>query len=252
MYQVLLVEDDKSSHLFSKNIKTWKTWEEMGFCITGEAENETEALKELEKHKYDMIVVDVVLPAIDGLQILKEIKKREIQVISVIVSTNKEFDYLLTGMRLGLKDYLVKPVEQQSLSDCLERVKNMLKKEDDLVEHIFPLMGVDMSSAFAQKVKMYFQANKKLNSQGIAEEFQLNKEYFAKKFKSNMGESFRHFLLKYKMEYAKVMLADYEYKIYEISEKLGYKGSDYFTKLFKKYVGVTPIQYRKNIHRNDA
>ena len=62
-----------------------------------------------------------------------------------------------------------------------------------------------------------------------------------------MNENFNQFVLKYKMEYARYLLSQTDSLIYEISDSLGYKTTDYFTKLFKEYTGETPAQYRKNI-----
>lgn len=62
-----------------------------------------------------------------------------------------------------------------------------------------------------------------------------------------MNENFNQFVLKYKMEYGKYLLANTDDRIYEVSEKLGYKTVDYFTKLFKEYTGNTPAQYRREL-----
>ena len=60
-----------------------------------------------------------------------------------------------------------------------------------------------------------------------------------------MNENFNQFVLKYKMEYAKYLLEHTDDRIYEIGDKLGYKTTDYFSKIFKEYTGQTPAQYRK-------
>ena len=61
-----------------------------------------------------------------------------------------------------------------------------------------------------------------------------------------MNENFNTFAMRYKMEYAKYLLAHTDERIYEVSDRLGYKTTDYFTKLFKEYTGDTPAQYRKS------
>ena len=75
----------------------------------------------------------------------------------------------------------------------------------------------------------------------------LSKDYFGRLFKRQMNESFYRFVLKYKMEYGKYLLSHTDDRIYEVSEQLGYKTTDYFTKLFKEYTGTTPAEYRKKL-----
>lgn len=225
-------------------------WKQMGFQIAGEARNGKEALDKLENEKFDMVLVDVMMPIMNGLDLLKEIQERKIHIISIIASTYKEFDYVRTGMRLGALDYLLKPVSKEALMGCLSEVRERLEEQHDPVEQIFITCGADIKAGFVQKVMGYFRNHHDVYLGEIAEEFQLSKDYFGKLFKEQMGENFNHFMLQYKMELAKRMLGDYEYKIYEISEKLGYKSTDYFAKLFKEYEGETPIQYRKNIQNN--
>lgn len=96
----------------------------------------------------------------------------------------------------------------------------------------------------------YFSEHVDLNLKDISDEFLLSHDYFGKLFKRQMNENFNTFAMRYKMEYAKYLLAHTDERIYEISDHLGYKTTDYFTKLFREYTGETPAQYRKNLDDN--
>lgn len=244
LYKVLLVEDDSTNLLLYKSMKVWN---EMGFKIKGEARNGKEALEFLEKEQVDMILVDVIMPVMNGLDFLEEMQKRDSSVISIIASTYEEFEYARKGMQFGAIDYLVKPVKKEQLKECLKKVKEKLGEKDE-VEYIFHIFGVNTESVFVKKVMNYFrQPNLEISLIEISKEFSYNKDYFGKLFKEQMGENFNSFVLKYNMERAKLMLHECDYKIYEISEKLGYKSSDYFTKLFKEYEGITPSDYKMKV-----
>ncbi|AOY76437.1 response regulator transcription factor [Clostridium formicaceticum] len=79
----------------------------------------------------------------------------------------------------------------------------------------------------------------------IAEEVHVSKDYLGKIFKQKIGYKFNDYVTKIKMEHGKYLLNTSSYKVYEVSEKLGYQNPDYFCRLFKEYTGYTPTQYRK-------
>lgn len=220
----------------------------MGFEITGEALNGREALEKIESQEFDLLLVDVMMPVMNGLELLQELQERQIDIPSIIASTYNEFDYVRQGMRLGALDYLLKPVSKEELSQCLSRVREKLSENDShiKIEEIFQICGADTSTGFVRKVMAYFQEHESPTLQDMAEYFQLSKDYFNKLFKRQTQVTFNQFLLKYKMEYAKKMLCYSEYKIYEIADTLGYRTIDYFSRIFKDYTGQTPLQYRKN------
>ena len=150
-------------------------------------------------------------------------------------------------MKLGAMDYLLKPVTEEELQECLRTVREELdaEKEQSVEEQIFLACGADIHSGFVQKLMQYFQEHAELNQKEISDAFLLSKDYFGKLFKRQMHENFNQFVLKYKMEYAKYLLEHTDDRIYEIGDKLGYKTTDYFSKIFKEYTGQTPAQYRK-------
>lgn len=79
----------------------------------------------------------------------------------------------------------------------------------------------------------------------LADLHYVNKAYLSHIFKQDMGVSFTDFVTLVKIERAKVLLADTDEKIYEIGEKLGYGDSEYFSKIFKQFTGVSPSEYRR-------
>lgn len=79
----------------------------------------------------------------------------------------------------------------------------------------------------------------------IAGELYVSKDYIGKLFKQKAGYNLSEYITKVKMEHAKYLISKGVYKNYEISEMLGYKKVDYFSQLFKNYIGCTPTEYRK-------
>ena len=245
MYQVLIVEDDKTNQRFYEKLKVW---EEEGFVIAGQASHGKEALALMEQNEYDLYLVDVMMPVMNGLEFLQELKNRNVDAPKIIASNYNEFEYVRQGMKLGAMDYLLKPVTEDALRECLQSVREELweSREGTVMEQIFTACGADAESGFTKKLMVYFMEHTRdLNLKDISDEFLLSKDYFGKLFKRQMNENFNQFVLKYKMEYACYLLKDTDDRIYEISDALGYKTTDYFSKLFKEYTGQTPAGYRK-------
>lgn len=244
MYRILIVEDDRTNRLFYEKLPVWQ---QEGFVIGGQAENGKRALEQMETEQFDAFFVDVMMPVMNGLEFLQELKNRGITAPRIIVSNYNEFSYVRQGMKLGAMDYLLKPVTEEELQECLRTVREELdaEKEQSVEEQIFLACGADIHSGFVQKLMQYFQEHTDLNQKEISDAFLLSKDYFGKLFKRQMHENFNQFVLKYKMEYAKYLLEHTDDRIYEIGDKLGYKTTDYFSKIFKEYTGQTPAQYRK-------
>ena len=89
------------------------------------------------------------------------------------------------------------------------------------------------------------QNNIKLET--IASIFGYNSAYLGKIFSKTLGENFNTYIDKIRINHAKELLIEDKYKVYEIAEQVGYKNVDYFHKKFKKYVGVSPAEYRKSL-----
>mgnify|MGYP004635610765 FL=1 len=242
----MIVEDDKTNQRFYEKLKVW---EEEGFVIAGQASHGKEALALMEQNEYDFYLVDVMMPVMNGLEFLQKLKTRGVDAPKIIASNYNEFEYVRQGMKLGAMDYLLKPITEDALRECLQSVREELweSREVKIMEQIFKACGADTESGFTKKLMAYFaEHTRDLNLKDISDEFLLSKDYFGKLFKRQMNENFNQFVLKYKMEYACYLLKDTDDRIYEISDALGYKTTDYFSKLFKEYTGQTPAGYRKD------
>lgn len=95
-----------------------------------------------------------------------------------------------------------------------------------------------------QYIRHNYQENLKLGT--IAELFGYNSSYLGKVFSKATGKNFNSYIDEVRIENSKKLLLDHDYKVYEISQLVGYTNVDYFHKKFKKYVGMSPAEYRKS------
>lgn len=250
MYKIMIVEDDKNMcFLYSK----MKDWNECGFRVVQITYNGKEALKHLEKNRYDVVLTDIRMPDMDGITLLKEIKKREISVLTVLISSHDEFEYARQGILLGAFDFLVKPIRKENLRDMLLRLKQELdqKRRDHIdsgfMKVVIEQLKLNIEDDFVVKTCRICidTIEEDITMEACAQEMKLSKDYFGKLVKQHFNMPFKEVINTIKMEYAKKLIQEENMKNYEISQLLGYSTPDYFTKKFKQYTGTTPSKYRK-------
>lgn len=119
MIRVLLVEDEPASQDYLQSIvrRELPEMELAGVCENGE-----EALALMRKSRVDIIVTDIAMPVMDGLQLAEAVRGAFPLIPVVIVSGYERFEYAKTALRYGVSDYLLKPVKPSEMRDCLRRL----------------------------------------------------------------------------------------------------------------------------------
>ena len=126
MLKVLIVDDEI---LVRVGIKSTIEWEKYGCTVVAEAANGMDALDKIEAYSPDILLTDIRMPKMDGLELLREIEKRGIQIETVIMSCYNEFELVREAMKLGASDYLLKlSFSEEELVNVLERIARKIKK----------------------------------------------------------------------------------------------------------------------------
>lgn len=362
MFKVLIVDD---MDIVRREIKRLKLWgQETDFIISAEAQNGQAALEVLKANPIDLVITDIKMPKVDGMELLKKIVEKNLCSCVVLLSDYTDFNYVRQGLVLGAFDYMTKPVNEQEIEGLLHRARDFIREknkeiyrvrslEQKLVEKVevffpetdviqiieliedgdqkfFEVMSrmIDITAAnlnydlfkvesvlksvlleiekaifekkywlekFIDKDSLIdvsfsqcdsigamkevagnklrkictlinvLQCGKRGNDivsqvsecvlgsldgeislKSIAEKLFMNKTYVSEVFKQKTGTSLVHYLTTVKIERAKKLLTDGNYKAYEISGKLGYKDTEYFSKIFKKITGIPPTEFRHN------
>lgn len=132
MIKILIVEDDPMvAELNKRFIETIQ-----GFKIVGIVRDGEEALHYLMNKKVDLMILDVYMPRLDGISLLKKIRNQFISVDVILVTAAKETDNINEVLKLGAVDYLIKPFEYERLKSSLENYKArfQLLKNNGIVE----------------------------------------------------------------------------------------------------------------------
>lgn len=134
MLKVFLVEDE---FIIRNGIQNSIPWEKEGFEFVGQAGDGELAYPLIKKEKPDILITDIKMPFMDGLELSRIVKKEMPQIKILILSGYNEFDYAKTAINIGVTDYLLKPISSAKLLEAVKKVAGMIEAErehEDLME----------------------------------------------------------------------------------------------------------------------
>jgi len=223
-----------------------------------------EAISIVRREPVAAVVLDYRLPDRSGLEVLIEIRSARPWLPVVMMTGYGSEALCASALRLGVRDYFPKPV---NIGDLLDAVRRLVPgasppgEEDDEepeVESRWPVPSrspADELDLSIQKAKRLIQLRywDNLSLAGLARELGMSKYHLSRRFKGAMGVTFRSYLLRTRLERAKVLLARDQGAITEVAQTVGFGDLPRFDKLFKRYTGLTPSAYRAQqlAHRNN-
>ena len=125
-YTILLVDDESAVR---EGIRNRTPWERYNFTVVGEAENGIEALEMIEELHPDVVITDIKMPYLDGMELIKEIRKSHPPVTIIIISGYDEFTYAQQAIRYDVSEYVLKPVTGEDICNLLERTAKRLDED---------------------------------------------------------------------------------------------------------------------------
>lgn len=126
MFGLLIVEDEEA---IKRKLMSNVAWEDYGFAPVLGASNGVEALELLERNAIDLMVTDIQMPVMNGIELIKEVKKRNYPMKIIVISGFAEFEYARESIKLAVSEYLLKPFATKRLLEVALRLQAELKKE---------------------------------------------------------------------------------------------------------------------------
>jgi len=124
MFKVLLADDEP---IITKGLSAILDWEDYGFEIVHTAESGEEALSYIKQNPIDILISDILMGEMSGLDLIQEVKSIRSDIKSIVLTGYQEFDYIKRGLLLGIENYLVKPVDEEELLKTLQSIGQKLK-----------------------------------------------------------------------------------------------------------------------------
>ncbi len=259
MTSVLVVEDNTELREFLRNILS-------GDYHIIEASNGEEGLKYALQYLPEFIISDVMMPVMDGLDMVKAIKEnRDICHIPIILlSAKSSLDDRITGLEQGIDDYITKPFSSSYLK---ARIKSLLeqrrvlqrryleqwseqKQETALPEELSPSQPriISFDKVFMQQVMQVMEQqmdNADFTIDEFARQLNMGRTVFYQKLKGVIGLSPVDFIREMRIKRSKQLMDSGEYNISTIAYMTGFNDPKYFSKCFKKQFGLSPSEYNR-------
>ena len=222
MLNVMVVEDER---IIRQGVVNLVNRYGKGLVVCSECENAYEAWNTFRVEPPDLVITDIIMKGMSGLDLIKHIRESGSDTPIVVLSGFSEFSYAQTAMRYDVKDYLLKPVDILEFSRVLERICWGLEPEATIAHE-----DVE-SAAIRQAVKWIDEhLGEELSQEALAEQVELTGSYLSALFKSQMGINYSEYIQ--------------QRRIYEIARLCGYHSDKHFINIFRRFVGSTPSKYR--------
>ena len=237
-YKILLVDDDKD---FREEFCDY--FEDFQVIETSNGRDALNILKE--PNDIDLVILDVILPDLKGTEVLKRMKKIAPDLDIIILTGYSSKDIAIEALKGHADDYIEKPINIDKMN--INRIKMIIEKLMDEKGGKVDIDSIELKDKI-NKVKRFIERNydKNISLKAASKVACLSPKYLSRIFKENTGMGFNEYKLSIKTERAKKLLKNTGYNINQIAFKLGYMNPESFLRLFKKFTGLTPTEYRKN------
>ena len=229
---VLIVDDDRE---FREEFK-----ELLSEYNVIEASDGREAMAVLRRaNDISVVVLDVNMPGLDGIDVLKSLKKTDPDLGIIILTGHSTKDVAIGALKGQADDYIEKPMHPAKIKEVIEKILERNAGAEDI-------NALDIRGK-VEKAKWFIERNcfKKTTLRETARSVCLSGKYLSRVFKEETGENFNDYKLKIKFNKAKSLLRSGGCNVDQIAEKLGYENTESFVRQFKKLTFCTPSAYRK-------
>lgn len=252
LFNLLIVDDEE---IICKGIKSMvKRMEYPSIQKIFTATELNEIRNKVLEIKPEIIITDINMPEINGLQMAEDILETNPDCRLIILSGYDEFSYARRAIKFGAVDYLLKPASMTELKSAIEKAveqinyKKLMNSQKDVMEESLSLKdNNDLDERTIIGIAKKFvreNFNKDIDMAVVSNTVSMNYSYFSKLFKDVTGMNFSEYITSVRMEEARKMLDNPLSKIYEISKRVGYDNPKYFSKVFKAYFGLSPERYK--------
>lgn len=221
-----------------------------------EAKNGKDALEIMKEQEINLILTDVMMPVMDGLQLCKQIKQNlnTCHIPVIILSAKADLEEQLEGLHMGADDYIPKPF---SLTLVTTKIRNLFRTRYRAIQYYSNSLEIEPEKLTlspldeevlkkAMEIMEQHLDDVEFSTEEFAREMCMSRSSLHLKMKALTGESTNDFIRKIRFNRACKLLKEGRYTVAEISVMVGFSTPSYFATSFKKYFGCLPSEYIKN------
>jgi YesN/AraC family two-component response regulator len=259
---VLLIADDES---YIRQGLLTIDWKEIGIKEVYEAANGLEVKRILEKKRIDIILCDIRMPGMTGLEIAEYVYRNAMNTKVILLTGFNDFEYAKAAISNQVLEYLLKPISTNELLSAVQlameqialsnyKSKIVAEYEEKVgsyttiqqITHCF--RNIDTQ---AYEIIKYIAESfeEEITLQKLSDQYYLSSVYLSRYIKKETGYSFVDILTCIRILNAIKLLEDGKYQIAMICDMTGFRDQRYFSQIFKRLIGCKPNEYRKNVQK---
>ncbi|MCL2253133.1 MAG: AraC family transcriptional regulator [Lachnospiraceae bacterium] len=243
MYKVLFAEDEA---IMRKAFHQMLDWDSTEFDLAAVVSNGQEALSYLVENHVDIVITDLLMPVMTGIELIQALKARDFNGIIIVLSNYADFNLVRQALTQGASDYVLKlDIDGDVLLTHLNTAAAQLRNGD--IDYLKELEKYKSCKKEVLDVLRYLNLHytEKLSLDDIANAVNLNRSYICRIFKQETGQSMFNYLNDLRMKKAGEIIEEGNVYIREVAALVGFDDPFYFARVFKKYYQVTPTEYRR-------
>jgi len=254
--RILLVDDDEEiRHYIESQL-------DRRYIIVS-CNNGEEALRLLTLQKFDLMITDVMMPGMDGIELCTQVRRNiNLNELSIVMLTARSTDEdRISSLNLGVDVYMTKPFNIEVLSSTVQnllkghdRLRNTLSGRAQAAGNIQTPQVTTNDERLLKRVTRVVEAHLKdtdLNSEMIASEVGLSRVHLFRKLKELTGQTTREFYRNVRLTKAAELLADKKLTVSEVAVQVGFSNQHNFSKAFKEMYGIPPAEYMQ-LHQSQS
>ncbi len=240
MVTVLIADDEVN---VAEGLASGLDWQSRGCTVVGVAYDGQQALNIALREKPDIIITDITMPRLTGLELMDKLKASCPQTCFIVLTCHEDFAFAREALRLEACDYIVKEtMTRDELYVSVEKAKQQFFQRRELSSR-----AIVQEDPELKHMVHYIQEHvaQRITLEEMANEMAMNPSYFSRFFKQKMGETFSDYVIRTRMQYAMEKLRCTHLPVQQIAEQAGFSNLSYFHMTFKRIVGMTPAAYRR-------
>ncbi len=273
-YTVVIIDDEP---IIVQGLSKVPDWESLGCEVIATAEDAIEGMEVVRKLQPHILLTDINMPEVSGLEMLAALRSEFPHLQVTIISGYSDFHFAQEAMRLGACRYLLKPSKMDEIYEAIGFMTETLKQREKS-EGETPVTGgagegdsggtesERLDSSSPEKTEEVAEANsfiinqalafmkahhqEKLTLPQVAEQCYVSQWHLSKLLNGQLKKNFYEVLNQIRIEKAKELLEDGSLRVSDIAERVGYGEAAHFSRVFKKEMGMSAVEYRSTLKKS--
>ncbi|WOV82972.1 response regulator [Sporosarcina jeotgali] len=252
MYTLLVVDDEP---ILIRGIRSFVDFKALSISEVLEAANGEEALDLFKTHKPDLVLADINMPKMNGLDFAAAAKSLKPDVKIAMITGYDYFDYAVAALKTGVDDYVLKPVSKTDIQELLQKLIGKVQeahRQQEVTKLVDGLIqssnSIDVSLGYKSQITREINSNLsnlEFSLASLASTLSLSPSYVSTLFKQLFGTTFQQYMIASRLDRAKLLLLSTDMKMYEIAASVGFEDPNYFSAAFKKRFLLSPNQFKE-------